>query len=131
MRKHVFALEKQEKATNFFGEKVLVDMVKEVYGKDVLEKYPSLGDALYAATLKLAEQAGALTKFGNGPNFSQERMIAELDMQGNLSIRRDAIPFTGYTNQYANIANGALFALSLQLVRKEIAKIERSIRPSA
>ncbi len=111
-------------AAYLYGEKVLTDMMKTAYGDDVMEKHPGLADAVYTATLKLAEQAGSLTKFGNGPNFSQERLVASVGEDKKLSVAREAIPFKGYDNKFANVANAGMLGAALMLIRKELVQID-------
>lgn len=131
-------------------EKVYGDATREKFGKSVLEAAPALHDAIFAIALKLAEQTGALTKLGNGPNFSQEELVVmtptevttyiatlSADQQkkvvvedqplGTNRLVRRPLPFKLYDNHFANVANAALLTTAVGLLGIELVKLESSL----
>lgn len=141
-----------------YGYKVLRAMIEKVYGeasqakfgKSVLEAFPFLHDVIFAIALKLAEQAGALTKLGNGPNFSQEEIVIMSQSQidtymGSLTLEqrtkvvvekqgvgsgwlvRRPLPFKLYDNRFANAANAGMLTLSVGMLGAELIKLEASL----
>lgn len=141
-----------------YGYKVLRAMIEKVYGeasqakfgKPVLEAFPFLHDVIFAIALKLAEQAGALTKLGNGPNFSQEelvimsksqidtymaslppeqhsKVVVEEQAVGSGWLVRRPLPFKLYDNSYANAANAAMLTLSVGMLGAQLIKLEASL----
>lgn len=131
-------------------EKVYDDATREKFGKPVLEAAPALHDAIFAIALKLAEQAGSLTKLGNGPNFSQEELVVmspaeasayvatlSADQQtkvvvedqplGTSRLVRRPLPFKLYDNHFANVANAVLLTTAVGLLGIELVKLESSL----
>jgi hypothetical protein len=117
-------------AAYLYAEKLLGNIVTKVYGADVMEKYPGVGDVVYATAIKMAEQAGALTKLGNGPNFSQRKLELRPSAGGERGAGADfevvagELPFELYTNRYAVAANLLLMGGSLAWLNHELSKIE-------
>jgi len=62
-------------AAYLFGEGGILEEVQNRFGEDIYERYPQLKRSIIISTVKLAEIAGTLTKYGNGPNFSQNKLI--------------------------------------------------------
>ncbi len=135
-------------------EKVYGDATKEKFGKSVLEAAPGLHDVIFAISLKLAEQAGALTKLGNGPNFSQEelvvmsptevekyvaslspeqqkKVVVEDQPVGTGKLVRRPLPFKLYDNHFANVANTALLTTAVGILGVELVKLESSLTQQA
>lgn len=113
-------------AAYLYAEGGIMDQVKEQFGKDVFERYPDLEGWIITLSLKLAETAGALSKYGNGPNFSQEKcvvLVDETNAQG-ISIDRVELP-VGDTlkNGYAALGNALLVTVSGAIIGSKIKKI--------
>lgn len=114
-------------AAYVYAEKLMGKIVKKVYGEDVLEKHPRLGDAIYAISLKLAEAAGALTKFGNGPNFLMKRReFVQNAVTGSWEMQKIDVPFELYSNRYAVAANTFLIGESLAWLSYELSLVEQA-----
>lgn len=110
-------------AAYMFGEKVLSDFFKRAYGENILEERPEILDNISIATLKVAENAGSLSKIGNGPNFSQKGMMIKEDAKFNQGISIDEYDVElGDTmlwkNHFASVANAAsVTAYSMYVIK--------------
>lgn len=94
-------------AAYLLGESVLRHFFKRAFGDDVFERYPEVGGSIGIVAKIVAEQAGSLTKLGNGPNFSQTRLrlIPAENAQG-VAIDRVAFAI-GETLPHKNLFSAA------------------------
>lgn len=121
-------------AAYLYAEGLLTNILERVYGKSVLEEFPDAADMVYATALKFAEQAGALTKLGNGPNFTQERFelrkpepsLGE-DPSREYVVDVKPVPFELFKNSYANRANRIMHGVCIAWFTHEVYKIERAL----
>lgn len=101
-------------AAYLFGEKVLMDFFKSTYGADLFSKSPESLDQIAVASLKIAENAGNLTKVGNGPNFSQEEYTVLKDDSNSQGIAIDVSSLKmGDTLPHKNIFASAVNVMSI------------------
>lgn len=76
-------------AAYLFALTSLQELYKERYGDRVLEENKGLDKAISFAAIFAAVYAGGLSKFGNGPNFLQERPVGSIDEDGELRIHSE------------------------------------------
>lgn len=74
-------------AAYMFGEKILSKFFQDAYGEKIFEEQPEILDMISIAALKVAENAGNLSKIGNGPNLSQKKIAIELDKNSPQGIK--------------------------------------------
>lgn len=100
-------------AAYLFGEESLKAFFKTYYGEEVFNQHPRLADLVTIAPLKLAEQAGSLTKVGNGPNFAQRKWeVVIRDGSTQTQVSDMTMPET-LQNRFAQLANAQLFLASV------------------
>lgn len=100
-------------AAYLFGEESLKTFFERFYGHDILKQHPRLADLVMAVPLKLAEQAGSLTKVGNGPNISQRKLeIVVKDGVPTMEAKDMDLKDT-LQNGFAVLANAQLFRASM------------------
>lgn len=115
-------------AAYIYAETLITELVQEVYGNDVLERFPSLNHAIFATTEKIGGAAGSLTKFGSATN----NLLLKRELKKNTdpsateeyTIETSEVPFEFYQNMYANMANGILMGGSLEWMDRELAAVE-------
>ena len=116
-------------AAYLFGEESLGDFFKTYYGERVFEEHPQLADLVTIVPLKLAEQAGSLTKVGNGPNFAQRKWeVVIRDGSTRVETTDMTLPET-LQNRFAHLANIQLFLASIAAFSKVIDDLHKE--PSA
>lgn len=112
-----------------FCEGVLYSFFKETYGNDIFETNPNLESTIAILAKLIAEAAGNLSKVGNGPNFSQEKTIAQMNkdnLQGILIKRvelkmSDTLP---HANHYATGWNLLTCAVARTIIHNAIDELK-------
>lgn len=104
-------------AAYMFARSVLMGFFERTFGNDVWEQFSDLKGNIGIIAKMIAEQAGSLTKVGNGPNFSQEKCTLLRDDSNNqgISIDRTSVSMgetLPHKNAFASIANGSLVAMA-------------------
>lgn len=108
-------------AAYLFGETSLEGFFTKYYGTDVFARHPILADLTTIAPLKIGEQAGSLTKVGNGPNFDQQEWVLERDQHGNMIVVVHEMSLQAtFQNRFAQLANAQLFMTSMAAFSKII-----------
>jgi len=95
-----------------------MDFFKSAFGNDVFTEFPEALDVIAIASVKVAENAGNLTKVGNGPNFSQEQMtvVGDGKFAQGISIEManmkmsDTLPNKNYFASVGNIVSVGFFS---------------------
>lgn len=116
-------------AAYLFAEVVLRSFFAMKYGDDVFARFPMLETEIGVITVKMAEQAGSLTKVGNGPNFSQHTpKIRRMENPQGIGI--DMVPMTmpdTLKNGYSWVANGSFVLGSIAYLWRAIDRTEKHI----
>lgn len=115
-------------AAYMFAKIVMMGFFERTFGKDVFQEFPNIKGSIGIIAKMIAEQAGSLTRVGNGPNFSQEKCVILSDdsnRQG-ISIDRVNVPM-GETlpqkNVFSSVANGTLVMMAIGYLWNQIDKI--------
>ena len=118
-------------AAYMFSRIVMMGFFERTFGHNVFKEFPDLKGNIGIIAKMIAEQAGSLTKVGNGPNFSQEKCLILHDDSNNqgISIDRVNVPM-GETlpqeNAFSSVANGTLVIGAIGYLWSQIDKISEA-----
>ncbi|EKD93951.1 MAG: hypothetical protein ACD_28C00016G0001 [uncultured bacterium] len=112
-------------AAYMFARGVLIMFFEKTFGNGIWAKHKGLKRKISIIAKKVAEFAGSGTKFGNGPNFSQEKCeILEDDSNGQgIGINRIQLPVRETMpdqNLFATTAIASLVGGSILILYREI-----------
>lgn len=117
-------------AAYLMTEGTMLKLFINTFGEEVMKRKRKLVKWIKILSKKVAETAGALTKVGNGPNFSQEKLriaFANFSDDGGDAIAIDAVELplseTAYhKNGFALVLNGLVVAGSTLYINSLIDK---------
>ncbi len=113
-------------AAYMFCRTVLFDFYKDTFGES-FESNEKLKGEIDIIACKGAEQGGSLTKVGNGPNFSQKRLVLVKDDSNQQGVSIDIQDMTmGETleNGFSLAANGSYVLLATAYLCSGITQLE-------
>lgn len=119
-------------AAYMFGKSVLIQFFERKYGKEFVDSHPIILKSSAIIAKMIAEQAGALTKYGNGPNFSQEVFELAEGIDGEPVTNKRKIEFLDtHKNAFAWASNLALIGASQTIISKMINDLDSELNTPA
>lgn len=127
-------------AAYLFGEELNLEFFRKTFGEDVFKTNEDVEDWICILAMKVAEQAGSLSKVGNGPNFSQQKIVFLMDPTNRQGIAINQVDMSmgeslPTQNYYSSLANLLLIAVSSGIMSQKIkgvkkpAKKEEAVQP--
>lgn len=115
-------------AAYMFARIVMMGFFERTFGQDVFKEFPTIKGSIGIIAKMIAEQAGSLTKVGNGPNFSQEKCVILSDNSNRqgISIDRVNVPMgetLPHKNVFSSVANGTLVFGAIGYLWRQIDEI--------
>lgn len=115
-------------AAYMFAKIVMMGFFERTFGQDVFKEFPALRGNIGIIAKMIAEQAGSLTKVGNGPNFSQEKCVILSDNSNRqgISIDRVNVPMgetLPHKNVFSSVANSTLVFGAIGYLWRQIDEI--------
>lgn len=117
-------------AAYLFGEELNLEFFRKTFGEDVFKTNEDVEDWICILAMKVAEQAGSLSKVGNGPNFSQQKIVFLKDPTNRQGIAINQVDMTmgeslPTQNYYSSLANLLLIAVSSGIMSQKIKGVKK------